>query len=126
MPDHVHMIVCPLDLNYDMVKIRHAIKEPVGRIAIRQLVETKSEWLQRLTRRRGQRTERLFWKSGGGYDRNIERMSTLEKMIDYIHENPVRRGLVTSAGEWKWSSARWYESGDPKPIQIDDIPPYWG
>jgi putative transposase len=29
-------------------------------------------------------------------------------MIDYIHANPVRRGLVTRAEDWEWSSARWY------------------
>jgi len=125
MPDHVHMIVCPLDLNYDMASIRQAIKEPVGRKAIGHLVESNSDWLQRLTRQRGQRTERLFWKSGGGYDRNIDRLSTLEKMIHFIHENPVRRGLVSSAIEWKWSSVRWYECGDAEPIRIDAIPPDW-
>jgi putative transposase len=30
-------------------------------------------------------------------------------MIEYIHANPVRRGLVTRAEEWKWSSAGWFE-----------------
>jgi hypothetical protein len=25
--------------------------------------------------------------------------------VDYIHSNPVKAGLVKSAGGWKWSSA---------------------
>lgn len=29
-------------------------------------------------------------------------------MIVYLHQNPVRRGLVSRAEEWLWSSARWY------------------
>jgi hypothetical protein len=27
-------------------------------------------------------------------------------MIDYIHNNPVRRALVSRAEDWCWSSAR--------------------
>jgi putative transposase len=29
-------------------------------------------------------------------------------MINYFHQNPVRRGLVQRATDWKWSSARFY------------------
>ena len=32
----------------------------------------------------------------------------LEEKLDYMHANPVRRGLVERATDWKWSSARWY------------------
>jgi putative transposase len=46
-------------------------------------------------------------------------------MIDYIHLNPVRRGLVKKATEWKWSSAAWCELGQPAPITLDPIPPAW-
>lgn len=46
-------------------------------------------------------------------------------MIDYIHENPVRKGLVASAREWKWSSAAWYADGTPVPLIPDPIPPEW-
>jgi putative transposase len=44
-------------------------------------------------------------------------------MIDYIHLNPVRRGLVAKAVDWKWSSAGWFELGQPRPIVLDPIPP---
>ena len=36
----------------------------------------------------------LFWQSGGGFDRNVNEPRALMAMIDYIHLNPVRRGLV--------------------------------
>jgi hypothetical protein len=38
------------------------------------------------------------------------------------HGRPVRRALVNSPAEWKWSSARWYQFGDPDPIQVDEMP----
>jgi putative transposase len=28
-------------------------------------------------------------------------------MIEYIHGNPVRRGLTSRGEDWKWSSAGW-------------------
>lgn len=30
--------------------------------------------------------------------------------LDYIHSNPVKRGLRIKARDWRWSSARYYES----------------
>ena len=71
------------------------------------------------------KTERLFWQSGGGYDRNIIEPATLLKMIDYLHNNPVRRGLVQRAIEWWWSSAAWYVNQQATPLQPDPIPPEW-
>ncbi len=83
------------------------------------------DWLGRLTRRRGKRTERLFWQSGGGYDRNIKQSKTLLAMIDYIHLNPLQRGLVERAADWKWSSAAWFELGEDCPIRLDPVPAEW-
>lgn len=28
--------------------------------------------------------------------------------FDYMHNNPVKAGLVERAVDWRWSSARWY------------------
>ena len=35
----------------------------------------------------------------------------LEENLNYIHQNPVRAGLVDHAADWRWSSARYYEAG---------------
>jgi len=125
MPEHVHMVIRPRRAVYDIAKIRQAIKEPVGRKAIRHLRQRASRWLSRLTRRRGQRSERLFWQSGGGYDRNIQTAKALLATIEYLHLNPVRRGLAERAVDWRWSSAGWYELGRATPIELDSIPAEW-
>ena len=37
-----------------------------------------------------------------------------------IHNNPVRRGLVARAEDWKWSSAGWFEGKNPlRPDPLD-------
>jgi putative transposase len=124
MPEHVHLIVHPRERLYAMRKILAGIKLPIARRAIQFLIEQHSPWLEKVTRSRGNRTERLFWQSGGGFDRNITRGETLLKMIDYLHSNPVRRGLVERARDWKWSSAKWFEGGT-SPITLDPIPAEW-
>jgi len=45
-------------------------------------------------------------------------------MIDYLHENPLRKELVVDPRERHWSSARHDEGGD-SPLTIDPIPPEW-
>jgi putative transposase len=124
MPEHVHLIVFPRRKEYEMRQILSGIKLPVAKRAIQFLVQSNSPWLARISRQRGTRNERLFWQSGGGYDRNITCGKTLLKMIDYLHNNPVRRGLVEQARNWKWSSAAAFE-GAASPLAVDPIPAEW-
>ena len=97
-----------------------ALKEPVARQAIRHLKSNAPEWLARITVREGARLRRRFWQPGGGYDRNITSIEALRAMIDYIHANPVRRGLVARPEEWEWSSARWYAGLRPVRLEMDE------
>ena len=124
MPEHVHLIVRPRQAEYSMPKIMAGIKLPVARRAIHFREESNSPWLAQITGQRGKHTERLFWQYGGGYDRNITCGKTLLQMVDYLHNNPVRRGLVLRAGDWKWSSAAAFEGGSA-PTALDPIPWDW-
>jgi putative transposase len=63
-----------------------------------------------------------FWQPGGGYDRNITDKDTLVRMIDYIHENPVRKGLVTDPLDWKWSSLSQIVTGRCEITEVDTLP----
>jgi hypothetical protein len=42
----------------------------------------------------------------------------IETVIDYIHQNPVRRGLVKRAVDWTWSSASWYLVNPPREQRV--------
>jgi putative transposase len=125
MPDHVHLIVHPGSQSCGISSLLRAIKEPVGRKAAQFLVRHAPEWLPRVTQRRGDREERHFWQPGGGYDRNIVEPKTLMSMIDYIHLNPVRKGLVERATLWYWSSAAWFDGSRESPLIPDPIPTGW-
>jgi putative transposase len=125
MPDHAHLIVCPRQADYDISTILKTIKEPVGRRAIAYLREHAPEWLERTRVVRGRRTEYHFWQTGGGYDRNITEAKTLRLMIEYIHANPVRKGLAQRPSAWKWSSAGWFEGMEANPLRPDPVPVEW-
>jgi putative transposase len=92
---------------------------------LKKLTEHAPEWLPRITRRRNGAEERLFWQSGGGYDRNITEPATLLKSLDYFHLNPVKAGLVSEAARWKWSSAAWFQGATDVPLVPDEIPREW-
>ncbi|MAT68955.1 MAG: hypothetical protein CMJ58_05470 [Planctomycetaceae bacterium] len=49
----------------------------------------------------------------------IESRGKLEEKLDYMHENPVRAGLVQRAVDWPWSSARWYLEGRSVGVPIE-------
>ena len=39
--------------------------------------------------------------------------------IEYLHDNPVRRGLVSRAVDWPWSSARAWAGYEDALVSID-------
>lgn len=47
----------------------------------------------------------------------------LLRLIRYIHDNPVRSGIVTNDIDWPWSSSSAYSSGDDTSlIKMKDLP----
>jgi putative transposase len=120
MPDHVHVLVNPGNAAAEMPRFLQAVKEPVARQAIAYLKGNAPQWLERLAVHEDQRVRHRFWQPGGGYDRNLNSSETLRAMIEYIHANPVRRGLVARMEDWEWSSARWYAGIRPVKIEMDE------
>ncbi len=119
MPDHVHLLVYPTDPEPDLDGLLFAIKRPYSFRIKQLLIESNDPLLEHLTiRERPDKLTFRYWQEGPGYDRNLRTEAAVLAAIDYIHMNPVRRGLVQRASDWKWSSARWYES-DGKLIDPD-------
>ena len=125
MPEHVHLIVFPKEPDYKTSDFLKRIKEPVSRNAVQFLKQESPEWLSKIRVHHGDSVEHPFWQPGRGHDRNILNGSTLLEMIDYIHQNPVRRRLTMQAREWKWSSAGWYENLPLNTLKPDPVPRDW-
>lgn len=127
MPEHVHLLIYPTVSEPKIDKVLSALKRPYSYRIKKILIERNSPLLEKLTiRERPGKTTFRYWQEGPGYDRNFSGEKATRNAIDYIHENPVRRGLVKQARDWKWSSARWYESDgrdvDPDLPRIHGLP----
>jgi len=55
--------------------------------------------------------EYQFWQEGVHAEMVFSEAIMREK-LDYIHQNPVKRGYVDRAEHWRYSSARNYEGSD--------------
>ncbi len=122
MPEHAHLLIWPRRDVYRMQHILAAIKRPVSVNAKRHLQQTGNQaWLERLTVTEGDESVFRFWQAGGGYDANLWNERPVEAAIDYMHANPVRRGLVARPIDWYWSSARWHAGMRDGPLTIDPV-----
>jgi len=61
-----------------------------------------SAWVNRLDNRPGRQIWHNFWETRLTFQR-----SYLTR-LQYVHENPVRHGLVPVAAQYPWCSASWF------------------
>jgi putative transposase len=124
MPEHVHLLVYPtrnVATTESVPRFLTAVKNPCSQNIKADLERSGSRLLNRLiVRERPGRTVFRFWQEGPGYDRNLQTETSVMAAIEYIHLNPVRRKLVETAMQWRWSSARWYASDG---ADIDELLP---
>ena len=119
LPEHVHLLIWPRLPGYETKRILADIKRPVGQRAIAWLEAESPAFLERLTVRNANRTYRHFWQPGPGQDRNVYDADTAHQLVEYIHGNPARRGLVRRAEDWAWSSAADWAGGADVVLKID-------
>ncbi|MEI7575404.1 MAG: transposase [Armatimonadota bacterium] len=102
MPDHVHLLIRPSRETYKIADILKSIKQGVSRRAlIAGLIQD------------------VLWEPGGGHDRNIFTEEARANAINYIHFNPVRKGLCSDIMEYRWSSARSILLDEAGEIEVD-------
>jgi len=127
MPEHVHLLVNPREEEPDIPGYLAGIKQRLATVAEADLQAHRSPLLARLTVRMPDGTDRFrYWLQGPGYDRNLRTQTAVRASIDYIHTNPVKRGLVRKNRQWNWSSARFYETDgqeyDPRCPRLQPLP----
>jgi putative transposase len=116
MPEHIHLLLVPNLPQYPVSALVHELKGPFGEAVLERWQELNAPVLERLRDKAG----RLhFWLPGGGYDRNIFTAEEWREKFNYIHWNPVVRGLVKEPQDWPWSSARWYAGDRSGPVIVD-------
>jgi putative transposase len=88
----------------------HAILYPPYPLTVSQAMKAvKLSSMILINRRRGEAAE--LWQ-GRFFDRALRTVKEYHEKVEYLHLNPVRRGLVLRPQDWRWSSMREYAGGD--------------
>lgn len=118
LENHIHMIAGSEDLSkhigrfksYTARKIIDISKDKNNTWLLEQLKEEKKHF-------KTDRTHQL-WQEGF-HPQRIQSDEMMRQKINYIHNNPVRRGYVDDAINWVYSSARNYLKDDHSVLAID-------
>lgn len=112
MENHLHLIAAADDLSKEMGRF----KSFTARSIVDWLQEHQpgSHWLKqlaaaKLAHKTGQRYQ--VWQEGS-HPQMIMSESMGRQKVDYIHNNPVKRGYVDDPAHWRYSSYRNYR-GEP-------------
>ncbi|MGH9566857.1 MAG: REP-associated tyrosine transposase [Candidatus Angelobacter sp.] len=109
MPEHIHLLISEPNVG-NPSKVMAVLKQCVPR-ALRakkrkthrtQMRLWDEPWLGRYAR---------FWQRRF-YDFNVWSVKKKNEKMNYIHFNPVKRGLAASPKDWAWSSYNFYLRGE--------------
>ncbi len=120
LENHLHLVAGAEDLSKQMGRFKSYTARRIIDFAesgnhawlLRQLREGKSRF-------KADRTHQL-WQEGF-HPQRIQSEEMLRQKIEYIHNNPVRRGYVDGSAHWVYSSARNYLNDDHSVLAIDSI-----
>lgn len=86
MPNHVHVLIEQIE-GHLLADCVHTWKSFTAKEANKRLARTGAFWAPEY------------------FDRYIRDQAHFDAAVHYIHDNPVKTGLVARAAEWRWSSA---------------------
>ncbi len=117
MPDHVHLVIIPAE-DSGVGRIVGEIKRAAAKDIIAMMRTQQSPVLKKLGIFRNGRHKHALWQRRC-YDHNCRTTEIVWEKLQYCHNNPVKRGLVSSPASWKWSSYGWYAGQPGSVLEID-------
>jgi len=120
MDNHIHMIAShPTDLtgvirnfkSYTAKKLLHRLQSDNRGWILKLMSNFKADYKSESTYQ--------FWEEGN-HPKQIQNVIMSNQKVEYIHYNPVRRGLVSNEEDWVYSSARNF-LGLESVYQVDEL-----
>ena len=110
MDNHVHLILSHPE---NLTKVLQNFKSYSAKKLISSLKNDSRDWILSLMNNFKSKYKKgsiyQFWQEGN-HPKKIVNIEMFNQKVEYIHHNPVRRGLVANAQDWIYSSARCYEN----------------
>jgi putative transposase len=117
MPEHIHLLIGEPARGTPST-VMQVLKQRVShRLRRRRRAATAQ---LRLRFARGDNSLRRFWQLRF-HDFNVWSHKKRVEKLQYMHLNPVKRGLVTHPRHWPWSSFSFYASRKPGLIPVDPV-----
>jgi putative transposase len=113
MPEHVHLLMSEQKIKNSSV-VMQVLKQRVS-LRCRNKKRRPKQQLSLLATD----LPRAFWQPRF-HDFNVYTKKKYAEKLNYIHMNPVRRGLVSSPELWRWSSFRFYWYGEEGPVKVGE------
>jgi REP element-mobilizing transposase RayT len=111
LENHMHMVVSSNDLHKTMQSFKHFTAKQILNMLKKENVKTILDQLSFYKKANHKEKTYQVWEEG--YQPKLIQNDDMMKIkIDYIHQNPVKRGYVDEAKHWRYSSARDYEGVD--------------
>jgi putative transposase len=118
MPEHVHLLLSE-PVKGTPSTVLKALKQRVSRDLRRSRRRAPTSQLRLSFSASGDELPR-FWQPRF-HDFNIWSAKKRAEKLDYMHANPVKRGLVKNPADWIGSSFRFYEMDEQAPVTIDPV-----
>jgi putative transposase len=107
LENHLHLIAASTDLSRDMQRFKsYSAKQVIAYLEQRQAANML-ELLALFKRAHKMESTYQVWEEGN-HPQLIESEEVMRQKLDYIHQNPVKRGYVDLPEHWRYSSARNY------------------
>ncbi len=111
MPAHFHAIL--FHQSFDAHELEQVVTD-FRKFTGRQLCEFSEQHMpacfsETFREASGEDRDRRFWQPSR-HPEQIETESFWQAKLDYLHENPCRKGLAVRAGDWRFSSASYWLS----------------
>lgn len=128
MSNHIHLIIQAKNNNLsDLIRDFKKFTAKTILKEIKSSNESRREWMlerfKKATKTHSRNKTYQFWQYGN-HPKEVFTEKFLWSKIDYIHQNPVRAGIVENVVDYVYSSASNYIRGNGvlKHIQIADNP----
>jgi len=108
LENHLHLIASSDDINKSMTNFKKFTAKEIINLLKKGNVKTILEQLAFYKKAHKKETTYQLWQEGI-QPKLIQSDKMMIERINYIHNNPVKRGYIENAKCWRYSSARDYE-----------------
>jgi len=119
MPEHVHLLISEPRKGTPSTVLQ-MLKQRVSK-KLRKKQRKISTGQLRLAFPEPVDDPRSFWQARF-YDFNVYTNRKKREKLEYMHRNPLTRGLVKHPKDWPWSGWPFYVMGEPGLVGIDLVP----